>query len=747
MSPFPKTAAWDSQRRYQGTRRRWRRFCGISLSGIAIVALLAGDPRNLPATAAPLVPGAASGDYRVTLGAEWSVSSPGPGHLSAFPQAFATDRVIDGVAERQIHLSWAENRDSTTVESVDKHAVSKDGAITFERLGELLPAMNMVRLGDGSLLSIEFVPGPTDPNTGDITLKTARSDDLGESWTRGTAIVKDTVGFSWIRVHRGILQLVDGTLLMPIYGLAQGDTRNRSALLQSADGGHTWTVRNAAILPPTASLGSNEWAISRTSDGRLIGFLRGHGQDAIFQTYSGDDGVTWTPPQVIDAPEGAPTGSVDPGVVLQPNGMLLLTYGRPDNSLLVSLDGTGRIWEDYQHVFGNAPRGGPARTTGSSGNTAIVSVSANQSVMFGDTCANIWGCREYGQLHRVWARMIDAVTPGTGKIDLATKVASGSVQLSGDVLDGPDAFPETRIQGATDGSSERYAAAPIAAGGELIIELDQTYTLDKIGLMLAYGIPQDADVQLSTDGNSWGKPILKTRDTVDYAVRYHQIEPTQAKYVKINAPSDGGSLDAVTEVELYAADTMTFENDAVNAPPRGFTDTRHAVVADTIMPGADSNRRLTLVDWDADSHATATLTSSATSEQRVDFQFAGGTYGSTGGVFSIPGRTDDGQTVTAYEFWVTANAAAGNFRVRARAGSGWVDIGTVPYAPAETWMPVSIETTATGAKLSMNGGTLETTARANEVASYTGITVSTYTVASAWGSQLDFDDIRITPLN
>ncbi|SEF18440.1 F5/8 type C domain-containing protein [Jiangella alba] len=746
MSRLAQTAACGCDRCHQRTGRHWRRFGGIAMSGIAIMTLLAGDPRSSSATVVPLASGAAPGEYGVTPGAEWSVSSPGPGQLSAFPQAFATDRVTDGVTERQVHVSWAENRDSTLAESIDAHAVSKDGAITFDRYDEFLPALNMARLDDGSLLSVEFVPGPVDAETGDITLNVARSTDLGETWARGTAAVEDTVGFSWIRAHRGILQLVDGTLLMPIYGLARGDTRNRSALLASVDRGNTWTVRNPAILPPTATLGTNEMAISRTSDGRLIGFLRGDGQAAVFQTYSDDDGETWTTPQVIDAPDGAPTGAVDPGVVLQPNGMLLLTYGRPDNSLLVSRDGTGRIWDDYHNVFANAPRGGPARTTGSSGNTAIVSVSANQSVMFGDACANIWGCREYGQLHRVWARMIDAVTPGTGKLDLATKVASGSVHLSGDVLDGPDAFPETRIEGAVDGSADRYAAAPIAEDGTLIVELDQVYTLDKIGLMLAYGTAQDADVQLSIDGRAWGKPVVKIRDTVDYSVRYHQIEPTQARYVKINAPS-GGTLDAVTELELYAADTMTFENDAVNTVPRGFTDTRHAVVADTIIPGADSSRRLTLVDWDAEAAATATLPAPATPEQRVSFQYAGSAYGSTGVVFSIPGQTADGQTTTAWQFWVTANAAAGTFRVRAHTGSGWTDIGTVPYAPAETWMPVTIDTTATEARFSLNGATLETTARWNDAAGFTGITVSSYTVESASGSQHDFDDFRVSPLS
>lgn len=742
MSPTPARrrdcSADDSGRRHRH-RRRPARF---AVAGLLVAVLVSGGPTPDSVSAAPLLPGAQSDAYVVTPGAEWNVHSPGPGYLAAFPQAFATDTVVDGVTRRKVILSWAENRDAASVESIDGMAVSDDGARTFARNDERLIALSMARLDDGSLFAAEFLPA-TDA-AGTLGLRIARSTDLGRTWTRGTAkLAQDKIKFQSLRVHRGILQLTDGTLLMPAYGSVAGDPKGRTALLQSTDRGRSWSVRNAAIMPPTASLGSNEMALSRTSDGRLIGFLRGDGSNSLYQTYSDDDGVTWTAPTVIEAPAGAPRGWVDPGVVLQPNGMLVLTYGRPDNTVLVSRDGTGRTWDEHRTIFANAPRDTqPARFHGSSGNTAIVSVGPNQSVVFGDACANIWGCKEYGQLHRVWARMIDAVTPGTGKIDLTTKVKSGTAKLSGDVAAGDPAFPEQRIEGAVDGSAERHSAALVKKGGSLIMELDRAYALDKLGLMLNHGKTSDADVQFSLDGKTWQQPVIKVRGTVDYALRYHDLEPTRAKYVKINAVA--GDL-AVTELELYAAGTFTFENDPVNAPPRGFTNTRYAWTADTIMPGADSRRRLTLIDLDPEAIATATLPTTATPAQHAGFSYAASQYGS-GVVFSVRGTTSAGADVTAWQFWVAPDGSTGRLRVRARTSGGWQDLGTAPQPPNERWMPVVIDTTGTEARVSVNGVAFApTTHRWNAADHYTGITFSSWSDQAA-NMQHEFDDIEVTPL-
>jgi hypothetical protein len=699
---------------------------------LCAAAVIVGGSTS-PTGAAPTAPGAAPDEHVVSVGPEWNVYSPAPGHLAAFAQAFATDHVVDGVTRKKVFVSWAANVDSASAAAVIGYAVSGDGGQTFATGGTgPVNVLNAARLDDGSLLAVEFLP-IIDPATGVISLDVARSSDLGNTWTRGAATFDSgAVQFQWIRVHRGILRLVDGTLLMPVYGLAKGDTRNRSTLLQSTDNGATWTVRNPALKPPTPTVGTNETVISRTSDGRLVALLRADGTEDLFQTFSSDDGRTWSPATGIAAPPDAPKGWVDPAITLQPNGMLVLTYGRPDNTLLVSRDGTGRTWEDYRQVFANPPRATkPARYHGSSGNTAIVSVAPNQSVVFGDSCANIWGCREYGQLHRVWARRVDVVTPGAGKIDLTTKVRSGSVTLAGAVAAPDPTFPETRLAGAVDGSAERDAAARLT--GPLTVTLDREYTVDRIGLMLGYGVEQNADVQLSVDGRTWTKPVVTPRGTVDYAMRYTPIAPTRARYVRVTG------AEAVTELELYAADVHTFENDPLDQPPRGFTDTRHATVTDTIMPGADSRRRLSLVDLDPQDTATATLPAPNRARQRVSFSYAGAMYGS-GVVLSIPG-----ETATGWQFHL--RPSGGVLKLRARTDAGWVEVGALPNQPPnDTWMPVVIDTTATEAMITVNGVKFPVThSRWQPTTGYTGLTVSSWSV-EAVNMQHEFDDVTVTAL-
>lgn len=714
----------------------------LGVVAVLVAAVLASGSVT-GTNAAPTAAGASPAQHSVTLGAEWNVYSPAPGNLAAFAQTFATDHVVDGVTQKKVFVSWAANPDSPTAKAVIGYAVSEDGARTFQTGGGQTNVLNAARLDDGSLLAVEFLP-IIDPATGVISLDTARSTDLGRTWTRGAAtFVQDKVKFQWIRVHRGITVLVDGTLLMPVYGTAVGETKHRSTLLQSTDNGQTWTVRSPALRQPTATVGTNESIISRTTDGRLVAFLRADGSEDLFQTFSADDGVTWSPATPIVAPPGAPRGWVDPAVTLQPNGMLVLTYGRPDNTLLVSRDGTGRTWEDYRQVFANPPRASqPARYHGSSGNTAVVSVGANQSVVFGDSCANIWGCREYGQLHRVWARQVDAVTPGTGKLDLPTKIRSGSVTLTGQVITDPR-FPETRLAGAADGSSERHAAARLAPGEALTVELDRTYTLDRIGLMLGYGVAQDADVQLSVDGRAWRKPVVSARDSVDHALRYTSIDPTPARYIRISPPA-GGTLDAVTELELYAADVLTFENDALNAPPRGFVDTRYATVTDTIMPGSDSKRRLALVDLDPAATATATLPAPNTTRQRLSFAYAGSMYGA-GLVISIPGKNAAGQDAIGWQFHF--RPSGGVLKLRARTAAGWQEVGALPNQPPnQTWMPIVIDTTAGQAMVTIDGVKFPpTTHRWQPTTGFTGVTFSSWS-AELVNMQHDFDDLSVTTM-
>jgi hypothetical protein len=78
----------------------------------------------------------------------------------------------------------------------------------------------------------------------------------------------------------------------------KGDAKDvASVLLQSRDRGKSWKYVSTIAGDPGGKLGGFvEPGIVRTKTGRIVAGLRNHGPDnAIWTTYSDDDGKTWAP--------------------------------------------------------------------------------------------------------------------------------------------------------------------------------------------------------------------------------------------------------------------------------------------------------------------------------------------------------------------------------------------------------------------------------------------------------------------
>ena len=95
------------------------------------------------------------------------------------------------------------------------------------------------------------------------------------------------------------IQMPDGAIVMGVIGYSlNGDSKNTgSILLRSTDKGSSWKYVSTIASDPGGALGSFvEPGIVRTKTGRLVAGLRNHGPDqAIWMTYSDDDGKTWVP--------------------------------------------------------------------------------------------------------------------------------------------------------------------------------------------------------------------------------------------------------------------------------------------------------------------------------------------------------------------------------------------------------------------------------------------------------------------
>jgi hypothetical protein len=592
------------------------------------------------------------------------------------------------------------------------------------------------QLRDGSILAASFLLDSS-PAPNRFAVKMARSTDVAGSWTTYNApLIENKWKLSWYRIHRDLMELPDGTLLLGGYGQGTIDGVNKqySLILQSTDRGKSWSQRSA--VNAGSPYGTNELGFTRTSDGRLIAVMRGVDLKSnqlpvpLTQTFSDNDGISWEPLKQYVPPAGLPNDGVMPEPMLQPNGQLLMTYGRPDNNVVVSHDGTGRTWDDGEVLYSRYPGDDfNRRWMGSSGNMALVNRDASSALAFGDNCHNIWFCREYGHDNQIWTRIVDARGPGVGKIDLTTKVADGTVKLSAQGLTTPDSrFPEQRPEGAVDGSGGYRAAARFAGDGKLTIELDKPYQPSRIGLMMSRGETDSAVIQTSLDGTSWGKPVATTGIRTDYAMHYQDINPTTARFVRIT-PGDGAPLRAVTELELDATNLMTFENDAVTTIPRNLKDTRYALVADKgTVAGYDHSRaRLALQDNDQTARAQATIpnpTPAAT--QHYNFGYEGYGYGS-GAIWEILGTNASGEEVVGDRLLFAPDSANNRHVVKQWDGNAWQVIGYAgPFVPNKSWMNIDLYSDANGTTIAKDGVVMGTSNhRLNAVTEFTGLRVET----------------------
>lgn len=124
----------------------------------------------------------------------------------------------------------------------------------------------------------------------------AASEDNGKTFGKPATIGVD---WQWEATSDEILQLPDGTLLLPIYGRREGDTRDRAAVAFSTDDGKTWNKRPTATIAydDQGVIDFQEPALALLPDGTIICSLRttNVGYHA-YESRSTDGGKTWSKP-------------------------------------------------------------------------------------------------------------------------------------------------------------------------------------------------------------------------------------------------------------------------------------------------------------------------------------------------------------------------------------------------------------------------------------------------------------------
>lgn len=286
---------------------------------------------------------------KVTLSRPRLVARKGEGFLW-FPS-------LSRLANGDLLILVSNNGDSIADKCYSSVAWSRDGGLTWSGLSPAWYSSISVTLPNGDHLLLPYYLKPVAEGVmgapcqvcpkGQEKLTLVPEGLTVSGWPRPDRMHLPSVsGF----VFNGqTLRLTNGQYLATLCGAFKDDTRRSLVAVESRDG-MAWKFRsiiagNACLL---MSGEGGESGMCRLRDGRLMCVFRVSAGTAYGQTWSSDEGLTWTEPVSMRK-----VFSVEPSLLVMKDGAVALCGGRPGLYLWFNVDGTGKCdgtGYDWQQV-------------------------------------------------------------------------------------------------------------------------------------------------------------------------------------------------------------------------------------------------------------------------------------------------------------------------------------------------------------------------------------------------------------
>lgn len=229
---------------------------------------------------------------------------------------------------------------------------STDAGLNWTRPTPKRNGESNLRLSNGDHLVLPTVFFPRDDGivspyshrvpSGRQELSLSEADVTVKGWPRLGRSMAPELGLAGFYMTGQTVALPDGGYLATLFGYFREEQLSSLVAADSWDGLH-WQFRSI-IADARSGLsgreGPDESALCRLKDGRLMCVFRQESGQEYGQTWSRDDGRTWSRPQAMPG-----IRSVRPCLTVMPDGMVVLSGGRPGIFLWLNPQGTGQEWQ------------------------------------------------------------------------------------------------------------------------------------------------------------------------------------------------------------------------------------------------------------------------------------------------------------------------------------------------------------------------------------------------------------------